>query len=252
MHHRKNYVAKNIRYDVKIENVKSQTLPTIDDEFTKTLGTYETLVDLRSAIQKNMDEFRQKDYDEKYSSELLDKIIAQSTIKYPPHMLEEEIHDIQHSIEDDLSQQRLDLPTYLKIRKLTQEEFTEKEIKPSAIKRLERSLVMDKIGLSEKIELDKEELEKTVTQNLMQLFNSPGFRRPKNNQEKTNLANVVSYNTATRLLNQKILERLKAIATGSVEVVAAVESSEPVLTSEEPEKPAPKKRKSKKVSESEE
>ncbi len=40
-------------------------------------------------------------------------------------MLDEEIHSVQHSLQDTLARQQMDLETYLKVRKLTMDELIE-------------------------------------------------------------------------------------------------------------------------------
>ena len=90
-------------------------------------------------------------YEQKYFTEIIDHIHEQSTLKSPPQALKEEIEEVLRSIEQDLSNQKLDLDTYLKIRKTNKEAFIEAEVKPTAVKRLERSLIIDELSKAEKI-----------------------------------------------------------------------------------------------------
>ena len=51
-------------------------------------------------------------------SELLEEVIAISTIKYPPQILEDEVDHLLEHFEQDLSKQKMDMETYLKTREM--------------------------------------------------------------------------------------------------------------------------------------
>jgi len=106
----------------------------------------------------------------------------------------------------------------LKIKDTDQKSFLEDEIKPIAIKRLERSLILDEAARIEGIEISEEELQKEVTATMAQLFNMPGFEKPSSEQDLRKLTNVVSFDTASRILNQKILNKMMSIAKGEAEI----------------------------------
>lgn len=207
--------GKSVNFTIKLQGVKSMQYPELDDEFAKSVGEFETMDELNKAIVTELETQHQKEYDDKYLTDLIDSIVEQSVIKYPPVSLEEEQEHILHHLEEDLSKQKMDIATYLKIRQLEQEKFIEDEIKPVAKKRLERSLVLDKLAESEKIELDRDELQTAVTHTLMELQSAPDYSKFKTRQKMQNLTNAVAYETANRLINQRLMERLKAIATGT-------------------------------------
>ena len=207
---------KKVQYDVIIESIKKLVFPELDEEFVKTLGEYSDVDDFKNKIKDQLSDKKANEYDLDYHSEILDLIVKDSTIKYPPQLLEEEKNQVIHSLEDDLARQKMDIKTYLKTREMDMNTFLEEEIKPAAISRLERALVLDKISIEEKIELDKDELQNDVTETLEELERIQGFS-DKPNQEKQVLKNRVTINIANRLINTKIFDRLKDIATGEFE-----------------------------------
>ena len=158
--------------------------------------------------------------------------------------MEEEEKAVLENIEHELSHRNLDLETYLKTRETDRETYIEEEVKPVAIRRLERSLVLDEIARKEDIDIKQEELQAGVTETMTQIFNTPGFKKPRSNQDMRKLANVVSMDTASRMLNQKILDRIRDIASGKIdeqaeepveEQVEPVESTEPEVPSQSQE-----------------
>ena len=147
---------------------------------------------------------------------MIDKIKAGATIKYPPQVVEHEAEHVLEDLQNRLSQQGLDLETYFKMRQTTQEQFLEDEAKPVAIKRLERSLILDQLARDEKIEVDESSLQnefgQTLTEMQYQGLDLSKVRGGKRGQQQ--MAEAIAMQSATRLVTRQTLERIKAIATG--------------------------------------
>ena len=208
--------GKEVKFKVRLENVKKLIKPELDDEFAKTLGL-EDLKTVKESIKLQLETEKRNDYDNKYYDELLDKLVKKSVVKYPPLALEDEINDVLSNFESNLAKQNLDLDTYLKINTREKEDFIEKDIKPAAQKRLEHSLVMDEVSRTEKIELDQAELQQEYTRSFMQMQSAPDFQKLQKQFTTQKLANVTVMQAASRLMNMKTLEKLKAYASGEME-----------------------------------
>ena len=231
--------GETVNFEVKLKTVRAMILPDLDDEFAKTTGRYETLDELKEELKKEL-EFRAKDeYDDEYYVELIDKIKAGATIKYPPQVVEHEAEHVLEDLSNRLAQQGLELETYFKMQQTTQEKFLEEEAKPVAIKRLERSLIMDELARAEKIEVNEEDLQnefgQTFTEMQYQGLDITKVKGGKQGQQK--VAEVIAMQSANRLITRRVLERIKAIATG--------EFKEEEEAKEEEKKPAAKKKTSK-------
>lgn len=208
-----NLKGKEVVFKVSVQSIKHLSLPVIDDEFAKSVGEYENLETLNKEVRSQLEREKNQSYDDGYFSEIIGKIVDESTVKYPKHMLDEEIHQILHSFEHDLGHQKMDLDTYLKTRKLEKEAFIEQEIKPDAVKRLKRNLVLEKIGAQEKIALDTKQLQSEVQATMINYMQN-GYKMPKIARERDEFTNYITYQAANRLLNKGILDRLKLIAMG--------------------------------------
>ncbi len=235
--------GETVNFEVTLKTVRSMILPELDDEFAKTTGQYETLDELKEALKNDLEARAKDEYDDEFYVELIDKIKAGATIKYPPQVVE---HEAEHVIEDlsqRLSQQGLDLDTYFKMRQTTREEFMEEEAKPVAVKRLERSLIMDQIARDEKIKVDEDALQsefgQTMTELQYQGLDLGKVRGGKRGQQQ--VAEAIAMESANRLVTRRVLERIKAIATGEFKEEEEAESEEKT----EEEKPASKTKKAK-------
>ena len=209
--------GKEVEFSVHVESVKEMKLPELDDEFASTLGQFENIEAVRKAVQESIENQHRQTYDNQYYEELLEKITADSTVKYPPHMLEEEIEEVLKSMEENLSRQHVDLETFLKIRETTREKYIEEEVKPIAEKRLTRSLLMDELVRSENIELGQDELQEAFSQALNELSQTVDLSKIKAKDRQKRIANAVAMEATSRLMSQRLLERLKALATGKAD-----------------------------------
>ncbi|MDK1119275.1 MAG: trigger factor [Anaerolineae bacterium] len=235
--------GKSVKFDVTMKTVRSMKLPDLDDKLAVLAGQYKTLDELKEALQKDLEAKAEAEYDDEYYVKLIDKIKAGATIKYPPHVIEHEAEHVLNDLRDRLVQQDLDLETYFKMRETTQEKFIEEEAKPVAIKRLERSLILDQIALDEKIEVDEGSLEtefgQTLTEMQHQGLDLSKVRGGQRGQKQ--VAEAIAMQSANRLMTRTVLERMKAIATGEAKGAKADKKPEKASATKKSGKSAGKK-----------
>jgi trigger factor len=210
-----NFRGKNVEYKYKIESVKKLILPDLDEAFIQTLGEQKSVDEFVKSVKDNLGLRVKNEYDRDYSNDLVGEICKTATVKYPPQLVEDEIEELLKSLEHDLSHQKMDLPTYLKTRNLEKAAFIESEVKPAAIQRLERSLVMDEFTHAENIKLDMAKWDEAVNETARELSYSSDINTLRKKMSRDQLSQAVTYETANRLMNQQIFDRLKAIATGT-------------------------------------
>ncbi|HEY9077051.1 MAG TPA: trigger factor [Anaerolineaceae bacterium] len=203
--------GKEVEFKVVVESVHRLVLPEPNDDFANTIREKQTYEELVNATRSRLERQKKNEYDDKYYSELIDEIKAISTIKYPPTMVEEEIEESLHNLQHSLEDQGMELDMYLKWRQLDRETFIEKEVRPAAISKLERSLLMEEFARIEGLQINQEELEKTYTSLLAQIRDIPGQKR--SSQEQSQLASQYAMTTVYRDLNRRIEARLREIVS---------------------------------------
>lgn len=231
--------GKETEMEVTVKTVRAVTLPELNDDFAKTVGAGETLDELREAVRKDVEARSKADYDDKYFVDLIEKIKEGATLKYHQHALEHEGEHVLEELSQRLSQQNMDLDTYFKLRNTTREQFMEEEVQPVARKRFERSLILDEIVRSEKIEVDNEALDAEFNQTLsslaMQGVDLSKIKGGRQGQQR--IAQAVAMESANRVLTRRALDVLKAIATGEYRTELAkadmVSEGGPATTPEE-------------------
>ena len=211
--------GKEAEFTIIVQNVKELHLPEMNEEFAQSLGEFETLEDLRKVVRQQLEQNYTQQFDQNYYEELISELVSQATVKYPPHMLEEEIEEFIHGVQHNLEHDRLDLDTYLKMRNMDRETFVETEVKPAAARRLERSLVLEEFARHEGIEVKNDEIRSIYFAAMQQMQQSTEARKmqSRNKQSPREIANSIAVNTVNNIFNQRLMNRLKALATGKAE-----------------------------------
>jgi trigger factor len=218
---------------VSIQAVKNLNLPELNDEFAQEMGDFPTLDELKQEIRKQQEEYALETYNDEYMDKVMAEIKSHATLQYPPQMLEDEKDYVRSSIEDELANQKMDLPTYLKLINKDITRFMDEDVSPVAHSRLENGLIMDKIAELEGMEITDEELDRIVASATTQA-NEPEFRemfRGKISQET--FANSLAIDVASSLLTSRVTELLRSIASGEAGEQAA--SQEPAVSEAAPE-----------------
>lgn len=211
-----------IQFDLTVKLVRGSTLPEMNDEFAKQVGAFENLQALREGVKANLATQSKAQYDDDYFSKLMEKIKEGAVIKYPPQSVDHEVEHVMEDLKSRLAGQNLDLAAYLKSREMDEEKFLAEEAKPIAVKRLERSLVMDEIAKAEKIEVSQELLQSSFQQTLGEFQGDSSFQKMMRgkSQPPRQLMNAVAMESANRAYVQQTLNRLKDIATGKAPEIA--------------------------------
>jgi trigger factor len=151
--------GKETEIKIKVEEIKRRILPELTDEFAQSVSEqYENLASLTDDIRKSLERQTKEDYDNNYNDKIMKELLKDTVIKFPPQMLDREIDLYTEQLENRLTQQKMDMATYLKMRKIDSDALRT-EIKPQAEERLKHTLVLLEIARAENIHVENNELE---------------------------------------------------------------------------------------------
>jgi trigger factor len=224
-------------YLAMINEIKTRQLPEVNEEFIKSLGEYADLAALREEIRTGLTQQNQETYDQTYDQAVLDELVGQSTILYPPQMLQAEQNTVVENFKRNLQQQGQDFDLYLKSRNTDLAALLE-EAKPVAQGRLKRSLVLLEVSKAENLQGDEGELQ-TETMNILRSLNqSLGPDEARRLTDERIMNNLVG-NVMIDLLTRHAGQRLRDIASGAYTPgqPAAIEQPEAEEQPEVEEKP---------------
>ena len=205
------YRGKEVLYAVQVEGIRERVLPELNDDFVKTVSDLETVDELREQILEELSAQRAMEEENTYVNSILEKILEDAEVKFPPQMVENEIDGEVQELESRLQSQGMDLEMYLKIQDLEEDGLRE-QIKPNAEKRITHGLVIGKISESEDLDFDTKEITDEFKAILDNHFGDDEKGRTEYMQSGDSVAllNRVSSQVVTR----KTLDFLMAIAQG--------------------------------------
>ncbi len=136
-------------------------LPELNDEFVKKLGNFKDVSDFKIKLKENIAKEKELKAKDKKRIKIVEKIVEDSEISMPKVLIENELDKMEGQFKADIAGMGLQPEDYLKHIKKTWEDLR-KEWLPDAEKRAKVQITLQKISLEEKLEPNKEEVEKQV------------------------------------------------------------------------------------------
>jgi trigger factor len=216
--------GETIHYTVALKDVKTRVLPELDDEFAKEVGeSFPTLAALRERLESDLRASLETEAERKLDEQALDALVAQAQIEFPPQLVEREIDRVLHEQfipgDDHRAFERT-------LRHAGVSEDSLKEMmRPSAVERVKRSLVLNRLRELEGITVTAEDVSAEIDRMSEGLSQSAEFRRIFDTE--TGRESI-----ERTLLTRRTLERLRQIVRGE-----APPLPEPPTTAEQPPVP---------------
>lgn len=157
-YHAKELAGKAAVFKTKLNSLKYEELPALDDEFVKDVSEFDTLdeykADVKAKIEKRNEDRAEAEVENKLAEALMEKLVAD----IPEPMFAQETENQVRDYDTRLRQNGLDLKTYFKYTGLTLETLRE-QMRPMAEKQVKVRLALEKIAALEALTASDEQLE---------------------------------------------------------------------------------------------
>ena len=171
-YHAENLKGKDAMFKVKINAIKTQELPELDDEFAKDVSEFDTFEEFKADLTKKIKDQKKDQAKKELEDQILETISKNTEIDIPEAMFETAVDNQIREFAMQLRYQGLSIEQYAQYTGITLDAM-KAQIRPDAEKRVKTSLILEKIAKVEGIEVsDKEveaELEKMAEQSKMKL-----------------------------------------------------------------------------------
>jgi trigger factor len=157
-YHEKTLAGKEAVFKCKLNAIKFDELPELDDEFAKDVSEFDTLEEYKNDVKAKLvkaEEDRQKSVVE---GQLMTKLVDNFTCDVPEPMIDDEVEQSIKSYENNLYYQGIDLNTFLKYTKQTMDDL-KKNFRPQSEKNVRIRLALEAVAAKEKIEVKPEDVE---------------------------------------------------------------------------------------------
>jgi trigger factor len=150
--------GKTFAYKVKVNAIKQKTLPELNDEFAKELGEFSTLDEVRQRIREGMEQERRQTAEREAKDKLLTELIRRNEFEVPEALIE---HQIDIRLERGLRA--------LAAQGMRSEDMKKMDLarlragqRDQAVQEVKASLLLDKVGDQEQIEVGDEEIDREI------------------------------------------------------------------------------------------
>ena len=160
-YHDENVAGKPATFTVQIHEVRVKELPELDDEFAQDVSEFDTLEEYRQDIRRQLEEKAAAEIRREKEDEAIGKVVELSEMEIPEAMIDTQTEVMVEDFAQRIQSQGLGFDQYMQLSGLTVEKLKE-QMRPEAVTRIERSLVLEQIVKEEQIETTDEELAQEI------------------------------------------------------------------------------------------
>ncbi len=97
-HPRPELAGKAVTFKMVVKDIKVRVLPTLDDEFAKDVGTFETLVELRANVHTRLEKMLKDRAEAALAEQIVEKLNEKNTLDLPPSLVEQQCRMMEMEI----------------------------------------------------------------------------------------------------------------------------------------------------------
>ncbi len=150
--------GKKVTFAVTAKKISEVVLPKLDDQFAAAVGPFKTVTDLKDDIKKSLTFEKEREAQNQYENELLQKIADKSVIEIPKLLIDEQIERVEQEEKQNLAYRGQTWEEHLKEEGVSAEEHKEQK-RPAAERRVKVGILLAEISEAEGVEVTPEEVE---------------------------------------------------------------------------------------------
>jgi trigger factor len=152
--------GRTVTYKATVKSIGRIELPELTDEWAQSLeGDYESLKDLREKISKDMETMAKADADARVRNDLVNKLIEENKFEVPRTFVQNQAYNLLNRWAQDLAQRGMDVKN---IDQQFMQMILQQQMMPQAELDVVGSMLLEKIGEVEGIEIGEEELNEEI------------------------------------------------------------------------------------------
>ncbi len=160
-YHAEDLKGKPAIFKVKINAIKTQELPELDDEFAKDVSEFDTFEEFKADMAKKLKEKNKEKARKELEDKILEIICNNTEIDIPEAMFETAVNNQLRDFSMQLQYQGITLEQYAQYTGVTLDAM-KAQIRPGAEKQVKTSLVLEKIAKVEDIKVTDKDVDKEI------------------------------------------------------------------------------------------
>ncbi len=157
-YHAEDLAGKPAKFEVKVNEVKTEELPELDDEFIKDISEFDTIDEYKADVKTRLEEQAEETYQNQVRTAAIEAVTLAALVDIPEVMVDNEITHMLRDFDYQLQYQGMSLEQYFKFTNTTEEDMRA-QMKDDAENKVKTSLVIEAIGNAEAIEATEQDVE---------------------------------------------------------------------------------------------
>ena len=153
----KTLAGKPAVFKCKINEIKENQKPELDDEFAKDVSEFDTIAELKADLEKQMTERKNDSAQTSFQERVMDKVIETMEAEIPDAMVETQLDRVADDFGYRLAMQGMEFESYLKMTGMTMEQFRA-VFTPQALRQVKIRLALEKVAELEGMDITEEDL----------------------------------------------------------------------------------------------
>ena len=160
-YHSAELAGKEAVFAVKVNNVRADEKPELNDEFAQDISEFDTLDELREDMWEKMERQGQMRAEMETKDAILEKIYDANDITVPEIMVEDQLEESLKSFEREIKQQGFKLEQYFQLTGQAPNELRER-MKEDAYKQVKMKLIVQNIARLQGFTASEEEVDEEL------------------------------------------------------------------------------------------
>jgi len=149
--------GKSAVFHVKLNEIKTEIRPELDDEFVKDVSEFDTMEELRADLRAKRVEENRKSADRKFRAAAIEMAVNGIQADIPECMVEDELKYQYYNLKRRMEEKGIQLEQYMHI--LGGKEAILNNLRSNALFKVREGLMLTKVAQVEGIEVSEEEIE---------------------------------------------------------------------------------------------
>jgi trigger factor len=149
------------RFEVELRELREKIQPAEDDEFARSLGSFEDLAALKVEIKARLERNALDKARHEFADKIIEYATANASLELPDVLVDQEVEIMHDELRGSLARQGIDEASYLKVTGKSEADL-HADLRPRAEKRVKVLLVLSKVAEAEGLEIADREVEQEV------------------------------------------------------------------------------------------
>ena len=160
-YHAEDLAGAEVVFEVKVNEVKTKSIPALDDDFAKELNIkgVETVEDLNKNVRERLETRKKNDAENKAQNDLMEAFAEIVDVDIPDVMIEDEVQGQINQLANQLQQYGMSLTSYLQMMGQSADDL-KASYRDQAAKTVKIRLGLEAVAKAENLEPSAEEIQK--------------------------------------------------------------------------------------------